>query len=249
MSFYGPTAGLFGYDEISRAVGCGADFCAVNRICGDPRMSDSKLRVLIVDDHQLVAEVLATHLKVLGEIEAEMAPSLHKAIEMARAAGGYDVVLLDLWMPGADGLNGLRKMIAANMGKPVALLSGNLPSATIKEAMRVGAASCISKTLPAKSLINAIRFVSTGEAFLPLQPDSTESDGERLQRLMSDRERRVLDGLLQGLTNKEIGRVNSMAEVTVKMHVRSICAKLKVKNRTQAALVAQNAGVISASEG
>jgi two-component system, NarL family, nitrate/nitrite response regulator NarL len=204
-------------------------------------MTSRELRVLIVDDHQLVAEVLATHLQVLGEISADVARTLAMAQEMIEAQGGYDVVLLDLWMPGAEGLKGLETMIAANRGKPVALLSGNLPASTVKEAMRLGAASCIPKTLPAKSLINALRFIATGETFLPISTSEVTGEGERLQRVLSERERQVLEGLRLGQTNKEIGRSLSLSEVTIKMHVRAICSKLGVKNRTQAALIAQAA--------
>lgn len=206
-------------------------------------MTSPNLRVLIVDDHQLVAEVLATHLKVLGEIEADVARTLATAKEMIEARGGYDVVLLDLWMPDAEGLKGLGMMIAANQGKPVALLSGNLPAATVKEAMRLGASSCIPKTLPAKTLVNALRFIAMGETFLPISTAEEEVPLDRLQRLLSERERQVLEGLRLGQMNKEIGRNLNLSEVTIKMHVRSICSKLDVKNRTQAALIAQAARV------
>jgi len=206
-------------------------------------MNTAELSVLIVDDHQLVAEVLATHLNVLGGILADVARSLPAALEMIEKRGGYDVVLLDLWMPGVDGLGGLATIIAANGGKPVALMSGNLPPATVKEAMRLGAASCIPKTLPAKSLINALRFIATGETFLPMQGTYEAPQEGLLDRVLSDRERQVLEGLRQGRTNKEIGRELALSEVTIKMHVRSICSKLDAKNRTQAALIAQAARV------
>lgn len=211
-------------------------------------MTSDELRVLIVDDHQLVAEVLATHLKVLGRITADVACTLGMAKEMIEATGGYDVVLLDLWMPGAEGLKGLEMMLAANNGKPVALVSGNLPAATVREAMRLGAASCIPKTLPAKSLINALRFIATGESFLPISTAEVPAEEDRLKRVLSERERSVLEGLRLGHTNKEIGRNLNLSEVTIKMHVRAICGKLDAKNRTQAALIAQAARV-AGSEG
>ena len=212
----------------------GAEFTYLRR----KNMSEAKLTVLLADDHQLVAEVLAAHLRSQGTFEAEVASSLTEALTMVDARGGYDVVLLDLCMPGMDGLNGLTRMIEANHNRPVALLSGNLPSSTVKQAMKLGASSCIPKTLPARSLVNAINFVAAGEIFLSAKILDSEVESDDPLGKLTAKERLVMDGLAVGLMNKEIGRKLSLSEATIKMYVRSICGKLGVKNRTQAALLA-----------
>lgn len=199
--------------------------------------TDETISVLIADDHNLLAEVLALHLVAQGGFVTATADTLETALGMIAARGGYDVVLLDLVMPGMNGLDGLDRVIAANDGRPAILLSGNLVPATVAEAMRRGAASCLPKTTAPQSLVNALRFVAAGEIFLPAgQPteDGRAADGTGL----TPRERRVLRELCTGLTNKEIGRLLSLSEVTIKMHVRSIFSKLGAKNRTHAAMIA-----------
>lgn len=203
-----------------------------------PAPPDRTLSVLIADDHQLLAEVLALHLGSQGGFSTETAGSLPDALELIAARGGFDVVLLDLMMPGMNGLDGLDRAIAANAGRPVILLSGNLAPATVTDAMQRGAASCLPKTTPPRSLINAVRFVASGETFLPmplLQPDEEKAPGGAA---LTPREFRILRQLCAGMTNKEIGRELSLSEVTIKMHVRSIFTKLGAKNRTHAAMIA-----------
>lgn len=200
----------------------------------------NNLSVMIVDDHQLVGEILAKHLNHDGGFVAETTDSLQSALDIVAQRGSFDVILLDLGMPGMNGLEGLSRFITANAGKPVAILSGNLPPATVAEAMRLGAASCIPKTLSARALINAVRFVATGETFvlaaLTSQGADTAPASDQFQ--LSRKERQVLKELCLGQANKEIARKLSLSEVTIKMHLRSICTKLGAKNRTQAVIIA-----------
>lgn len=202
-------------------------------------MSENSISVLVVDDHQLVAEVLSMHLGAQGDFDSELAHSVDEALAVIAEKGPFDVVLLDLWMPSMNGLEGMARVIEANVGGRVVLMSGNLPPSIVKDAVHLGAAGCIPKSLPAKSLVNAIRFVAAGEIFVPFHLVEAEPDARATLSGLSERERLVLSGLSRGLTNKEIGRELGLSEVTVKMHVRTICGKLGVKNRTQAALIAQ----------
>lgn len=202
------------------------------------------ISILIVDDHHLVADILATHLTSQQGFMADKADSLATAKIKIAAEGGYDLVLLDLHMPGMNGMVGLSEVIAANAGKPVVLLSGNLSPTTVEEAMRLGAASCFPKTMPARSLNNAIRFVVSGEKYLPVDHLTPVTADEGMQQILSRKELLVLKGLCSGLTNKEIGREMKLSEVTIKMHVRSICTKLGARNRTHAAIISNQKQIV-----
>lgn len=197
------------------------------------------LNVLIADDHQLIREMVEMYLRSQPDISVALADSLASTLEACQAAGGFDVVMLDLAMPGMAGLSGVEKVIAANGGKPVVLFSGNASRETVNQAIGLGAKGFIPKTLPAKSLTNAIRFVAAGETFLPMSylmedEPSPEQQGWNL----SAQETRVLKKLCEGKTNKEIAREMELSEVTIKMYMRSICSRLGAKNRTHAAMIA-----------
>jgi len=98
--------------------------------------------------------------------------------------------------------------------------------------------------MSAKSLVNAVRFMIAGETFIPASvlADSGETPETEFTRRLTQREKQVLRGLSYGRSNKEIARELDLQEVTIKLHVRTLCKKLNAKNRTQAALIAKDAG-------
>lgn len=199
------------------------------------------VRVLIADDHELVRDLVAGFLAAQEGTQVTTAGSLDRALELVRAAGGYDIVLLDLAMPGMSGLDGLRRMLAANAGGRVVMFSGLARRETVAEGLEMGAAGFIPKDLPARSLVNAIRFVLSGETYLPSSylsdgPDPGAESGTGL----TPKERAVLRGIRSGWMNKQIAHQMGLSEVTVKMHVRSICRKLNARNRTHAAIIANS---------
>jgi two-component system, NarL family, nitrate/nitrite response regulator NarL len=194
--------------------------------------------VLITDDHALLRDTLAAFIRTGGQMEAETADGLQTCLEMIAARGGYDIVLLDFYMPGMNGLEGLEKVITANGAGPVAILSGNFPAELAGRALDMGVKGIIPKSLPVKSFTNAVRFIAAGEVYLPFDYQfAPRAANDRAG--LTDAEARVLDRLCRGLANKEIGRDLSLSEATVKMHIRAICQKLGAKNRTQAALIAR----------
>ena len=148
-------------------------------------------------------------------------------------------------MPGMNGLDGLKKAIASSFGKPVALMSGTASKAIAQEAIDVGAIGFLPKTMAAKSLINAVRFMAMGETYVPrdfLNAEEPEADIP-LAKQLSEREQQVLGGLCKGLSNKEIARELDLQEVTIKLHVKTLCRKIEAKNRTHAAMIAKEAGL------
>ncbi|MGS4945749.1 response regulator transcription factor [Meridianimarinicoccus sp. RP-17] len=203
------------------------------------------MKILIADDHDLVRDTLAAFLEAEGGINVETAEDLDEALTLVGKNGAYDLVLLDYTMPGMNGLDGLRRALAVNDGKPVAIMSGTAPRAVAQEALDSGAIGFLPKTLPAKSLVNAIRFMAAGETYVPVKFLTTEdvSEVNPIAAKLSKREMEVLGGLCRGLANKEIARELDLQEVTIKLHVKTLCTKLEAKNRTHAAMIAKEAGL------
>ncbi len=200
------------------------------------------MRILLADDHDLVRETIALFLQSEGIADVVTAKSVDEAVTAADATGSFDLVLLDYNMPGMDGLAGLTRMIAANDGRPVALLSGNATPAIANEAIASGAAGFVPKTLGSKSIVSAIRFMAAGEVFVPfgfMQQTEPKTVAD-----LTERETEVLRGLCEGKSNKEIARDLDLQEVTIKLHVKTLCRKLDAKNRTQAAMIARDRKLI-----
>ncbi|EDZ45634.1 two component transcriptional regulator, LuxR family [Rhodobacterales bacterium Y4I] len=203
------------------------------------------MRILLADDHDMVRETISAYLRSEGGAEVALATDLPGAIEQISDEGPFDLVLLDYNMPGMMGLDGLSKALTANGGKGVAILSGSAPARTAQEALDAGAIGFIPKTMGAQSLLNAVRFMSAGEIYVPvdLMREEAAASTHPLAKKLSPRELEVLNGLSKGLSNKEIARELELQEVTIKLHVRTLCRKLDAKNRTQAALCAKEAGL------
>ncbi|MEA5163498.1 response regulator transcription factor [Cereibacter johrii] len=198
-----------------------------------------KKKIAIADDHCLIREVMANYLAVQMEADVVQARSVGELEALIEAEGPFDIILLDLIMPGmTPALDALTRILELNQRKPVVLFSGNAPPGVVHDALDRGISGYIEKGQSARSLINAINFVLAGEIYLPMsfcmnsvRPALT--DGKDL----TPKELDILRCLTNGLMNKEIARNLGISEVTVKMHVRSICAKLNVRNRTQAAML------------
>lgn len=203
------------------------------------------MRILIADDHDLRREALGSLIEKDSEFEVFHADDFDGAAGKITESGPYDLVLLDYGMPGMNGLDGLNRAMTMNDGKPVALMSRTAPRAVAEEALATGAAGFLPKTMAARSLLSAIRFMAMGEQFAPIQfmTDKTKEAASPLARQMTEREMQMLGALCRGLSNKEIARELELQEVTVKLHVKTACRKLGARNRTQAAMMARDAGL------
>lgn len=199
------------------------------------------MRLLLADDHVLVRDALKSYIERLADDAfVHAVSSFPEAYEVARAEAGLDLIILDLRMPGMNGLEGLTRMRALRPNTPVVIMSGLARPQDISEAMEAGAAGFFPKTLNGAALVSAVRLVLAGERFVPSTDHAAaaaepQGDGE-MTNTLTVREREVLEFLTKGLSNKEIARQLELQEVTIKLHVRGICRKLGAKNRTQAAL-------------
>lgn len=203
------------------------------------------MRVLLADDHDLVLETLASFLRAEGGFDVETCGSLDAACEKIGNDTAYDLVLLDYTMPGMNGLDGMKKAIDVSFGRPVALMSGTASKTIAQEAIDAGAIGFLPKTMAAKSMVNAVKFMAMGEKYVPLDfLNAVEEEADiPLAKQLSERELQVLGGLCQGLSNKEIARDLDLQEVTIKLHVKTLCRKIDAKNRTHAAMIAKEAGL------
>lgn len=206
----------------------------------------SAISVLVADDHTLLVDMIEATLQADGAFVTGRALSLDDAIEEIRKRGHYDIVLLDLDMPGMNGLAGIERAVTANKPGAVVLFSGQARNEAVFKALEIGVRGYIPKTLAAKSLANAIRFIASGEVYFPSAVASGLAQGNKTKKpsWLSPKEFDVLRGISRGDTNKDIARELGMTEITVKMHVRSICAKLNVANRTQIAMTAVTRGLL-----
>jgi len=202
------------------------------------------IAVLIVDDHPVVRRGLRVLLEVQDGIEVageagDGATALTLAAELAP-----DVILLDLKLPGMDGIAVLRELRTRDSTARVLVLTSATEPSSASLAVRSGAAGILYKDVDPDALVRAIRSVHDGH--LLLAPEAAGS----LVRLagawnavtgldaLTSREREVLAEIAKGRSNREIARALGVAEKTVKAHVSSVLAKLGVQDRTQAALLA-----------
>mgnify|MGYP001340355487 FL=1 len=204
------------------------------------------MRILIADDHDLLRETLSMFLASEGSIDTALASTLDAALDLIHSEEKFDLIMLDYNMPGMAGLNGLKRAMEASGGSPVALMSGIASRSVAEEALSFGAAGFVPKTLAAKTLVNAVRFMAMGEKYAPIDfmtaDDPTVAPNPLAQKL-SRRELQVLEGLSKGKSNKEIARDLDLQEPTIKLHVKTLYRKIGAANRTQAALIAKEEGL------
>ncbi len=201
------------------------------------------MRILVADDHDLVRETIAAFLEKEQRVSVTQVSTLDQALAEIKKAGPFELVLLDYTMPGMNGLSGLERALTANGGSPVALISGTANKEVAEKALKLGAAGFLPKTMAAKSMVNAVRFMAVGEIYAPLDFMTAEEEINSASNL-TPREMQVLKGLCDGKANKEIARDTELQEVTVKLHVKNLCRKLGARNRTHAAMIGRDRQLI-----
>lgn len=220
------------------------------------------MKLLIADDHTLFRDALVQYIERSdGDAKVTLAKDFYGALTALESDPHQDLIILDLRMPGMFGTKGFSKIRELYPDKPVALMSGVAESEDVREAIKMGAVGYFPKTLSGKSLLQAIHHVLEGNVFIPEdqavggkimpshysdKPAAAKNGQENVH--FTPREREVLSFLADGASNKEIARELNLQIVTVKLHVRGICRKLNVKNRTQAALMAREMGIRAANK-
>jgi DNA-binding NarL/FixJ family response regulator len=193
-------------------------------------------RILIVDDHPLFREALKQAIAG-GVANASVAQtgSLASARAMLDKDDGYDLVLLDLRMPGVQGLSGLIYLRAQYPNIPVVIVTAAEDHGLVRKALNLGAAGFIPKTSGIETIVEAVNVVLNGDIWVP---DKEADDIARRIATLTAQQIRVLMMLKEGLLNKQIAYELSVSEATIKAHVSAILQKLNVASRTQAVIAA-----------
>lgn len=204
------------------------------------------MKILLADDHELVRDTISAYLGREPGMQVSVVGDFAGAAERMTREGPFDLVLLDWGMPGMNGLDSLQKARELNFGSPVGIISGTASRAVAEQVLEAGAAGFLPKSMPARSLVHAIRFMAAGEQYAPISfmTEKEEEPENPLASRLTRREMEVLRGLVDGRSNKEIGLTLDLQEVTVKLHVKTLCRKLDARNRTHAAIIAKEQGLL-----
>jgi DNA-binding NarL/FixJ family response regulator len=206
-----------------------------------------RIRILVVDDHPIVRSGITSVLATQSDVEVVGEASNGRDAVEAAVRLEPDVVLMDLRMPVLDGVGASAEILRARPTTRIVVLTTYASDGEVLRAIEAGAVGYLLKDVPHEELFRALRAVARGERYLA--PVVTERLMTRLQRpariALTDRELDVLRSVSRGHANKEIAAVLGIAEPTVKAHLVHIFEKLGVENRTGAARVARELGLIA----
>ncbi len=220
------------------------------------------LRVLIADDHPLFREGLRGLVAQLDDkVTVAVAGSLTEAQQLVSQQGSFDLLLIDLRMPGMDGFEGVKALKKGMPNAPLVVVSGFESKRNVEQSLEAGASGFIPKSASINVALNALKLVMLGEIYLPpalMYGQQNSQDDEdpahptapaprtfdpALLAPLTQRQYDVLALLGQGKSNKDIADTLGISEGTVKVHVGAILKVLGASNRTQAALMAIDAGI------
>jgi len=224
----------------------------------DAQQNLDKLRVVIVDDHALFREGLATILEAQSDIEiVGQGGSAQEAVRLVHDLLP-EIILLDIDMPGG-GLEAARAIANEFPVTKIVILTASEEDDHLIAALKIGARAFILKGVAARELLRILRAVSAGESYVPPalaaslllemhEPKTlSQKNLDDPMNHLTEREREILESLAGGLSNKEIGEKLFLSEKTVKHYMTNILQKLQVRNRVEAALLAQKSGKIDTS--
>jgi DNA-binding NarL/FixJ family response regulator len=200
--------------------------------------------ILIVDDHPLFREALETALSRAshGAAQAVHAGSIQQALDCAQQ-NEFHLILLDLNLADANGFDGFARLQSCGVTCPIIVVSATETDAVIQQAKTLGASGYLPKSLGLEALAAALAKVMDGGEWFPEFNLETKSDAEGSARVASltPAQKRVINGLSDGLLNKQIAYEMGISEATVKAHMTAIFRKLGANNRTQALLIYKSA--------
>jgi len=212
-----------------------------------------KISVLIVDDHPIVRDGLATLLANVPDIELDgTAESGEAALDILKLRP-VDVVLMDLNMPGIGGTETTRQIRELSPGTKVVVLTSHTEDSMVLAAIKAGAFSYLLKSSKGDEVIDGIRAAMAGEARLHpsiakmLMNEASGANPKQVE-MLTERELEVLKLIAEGLDNQSIASALTISEKTVKVHVSNILSKLHLNDRTQAAIFALRNQIVPLNE-
>lgn len=209
------------------------------------------MQILTIDDHGMFRFGLRLILEqYFSGVRVHEAASIGEGLEMAERDGPMDLALVDLQFPGEDGVDAILALRRISPDTRVAALTASEAPSDMARVREAGAMGYVRKTLGPGALRNVIELIMSGERFFPIPEDgehTNETPGAAApapQVRVTPRQKQILQGLVDGFSNKEIARELGIIEGTVKAHIRSLMSKLGVRNRTQLAVMATRGGLI-----
>jgi two-component system nitrate/nitrite response regulator NarL len=210
-----------------------------------------RIRIVLADDHVIVLDGLEQLFRLEPEFEVVARSRTAEAAVKAVQEHRPDVLVLDLVMPGHDGMWVLRELSELNLPTRTVLLTAHVEENRLVEAIRLGVWGVVLKEMAPRMLMECVRKVHAGEKWLEQQSvtraiermQKRESEIDRLTRLLTPRELEIVRLASEGLRNKEIGERLTITEGTVKIHLHNIYEKLGVTGRSQLILYATKHGL------
>lgn len=211
--------------------------------------SQRQIRVLVADDHALIREIITKFLEILGNFKVYSVTDLPSLINICRQVQ-FDIVLLDLGMPGMQGLSSIKIAVSTAQSSKVIIFSGSVSQDLLQGAVRIGVRGFIPKTMGIRSIACALRLIDEGEIFIPsqialgliLEPKANSENEEG--PILTEQERLVLKKISLGRRNTDIQLELHLRPSTVRTLIRSAARKLKCRNRAHAVLAAQRLNLI-----
>jgi DNA-binding NarL/FixJ family response regulator len=207
------------------------------------------MRILLADDHPLFREGVKPVLEKLDpDAEIIEAVDFPSAFEAMRHGGEMDLALMDLYMPGMSGIDGVIRFRAMFPDIPLVILSASEQLDDMQKPLAAGALGYINKSSSSDMILGALRRVLAGGVYTPpslldRDEDAPAAAVSKRYPALSSRQIEVLRHLAKGSSNRQIGEALDVTEGTIKLHVAAIFRILKVNNRTEAVLVAQKMGL------
>ncbi len=197
------------------------------------------MKVLIADDHVLFREGVRMVLEdwAGADLEVVEAGAYTDVYSLLEADQSFDIALIDLWMPGANGFAGIEAIRILAPATRLIVISAFEESRDVRRVLNAGANGFIGKSSPSAMVTEAVTRVMAGETFISpsvaLDATGNRSKMSEPEKRLTQRQREVLHKLQEGKSNKEIARELGLAEITVKLHVTAILRTFNAENRTQ----------------
>lgn len=209
------------------------------------------MKLLVVDDHPVVRDGLAMLLRQMGPDTVVLeAADAEEALRLVPLHPDLDMVILDIALPGLDGLAAIDAFGSARPDLPVIVLSSSEDAGTVREALARGALGYVPKSASRHTLLAAIGLVASGEVYVPAfvisapPAEPAPNCAAQVEAPLTDRQIEVLRLVAEGRTNTSIAYDLALSEKTVKGHIGAIFKALGVLNRTQAAAAARKLGLV-----